>query len=29
VLRGQAGPASLDSYHAERQPVGAQSWIGR
>jgi 2,4-dichlorophenol 6-monooxygenase len=24
VLRGQAGPALLDSYHAERQPVGAQ-----
>jgi 2,4-dichlorophenol 6-monooxygenase len=23
VLRGQAGPALLDSYHAERQPVGA------
>lgn len=24
VLRGQAGPALLDSYHAERQPVGRQ-----
>src|SRR5438128_977653 len=24
VLRGQAGPALLDSYNAERQPVGAQ-----
>ena len=24
VLRGEAGPALLDSYHAERQPVGRQ-----
>jgi 2,4-dichlorophenol 6-monooxygenase len=24
VLRGQAGPALLDSYHDERQPVGRQ-----